>query len=164
MAGRWLQSLLVLVAALAPGQVALAQSIELPPPPPPQTPPPPPAGLRPMVGTDGRLVMDAQGRPQYVIDLPAPPTTMTRPDNLPAVIMKHLTPTQPLALPPLPGVLPLPTGQNLPRTTPGAIAPPVIVPPPANDTPSTLPQTSPPSSVPVPPPPTDSGRRPGAPR
>ncbi|MBC7542280.1 MAG: hypothetical protein H7338_06080 [Candidatus Sericytochromatia bacterium] len=165
MAGRWLQSLLVLVAMLAPGQAVWAQALpELPPPPPPKTPPPPPMGIRPMVGTDGRLIMDAQGRPQYVIELPTPPAPGIRPENLPPVIMKHLTPNQPMSLPPVPGTLPLPTGQNLPAA-PGVVAPPVIVPRPTNETPSTLPQTSPASSVPVPPPPpTEGGRRPGGPR
>jgi hypothetical protein len=164
MAGRWLQSLLVLVAMLAPGQVVWAQALpELPPPPPPATPPPPPTGLKPMIGTDGRLIMDAQGRPQFTIEVPTPPVTGLRPDNLPPVIMKHLTPTLPMLLPPVPGALPLPTVQAPSVVAPGLVAPPpALVPRPTNDTPSTLPQTAPPSSVP-PPPPTEGGRRPGGP-
>jgi hypothetical protein len=164
MVGRWLRTLGVLVAMLAPGQMAWAQALpDLPPPPPPHTPPPPPPGLRPVVGADGRLVTDAQGRPQYVIDMPAPPAATMRPDNLPPVIMKHLTPTQSLTLPPVPGALPLPAGQTPAAATPGTVAPPPIVVPPHTDTPSTLPQMPPPSSAPVPaPPPAEGGRRPGA--
>jgi hypothetical protein len=141
---------------LAPGQLAWAQALpELPPPPPPQTPPPPPPGLRPVVGADGRT--------QYVIDMPAPPAATVRPDNLPPVIMKHLSPTQPLTLPQVPGALPLPAGQAPAAGAPGTVAPPPVVVPPHTETPSTLPQTPPPSSAPVPaPPPTEGGRRPGS--
>jgi hypothetical protein len=154
MVGRWLRTLGVLVAMLAPGQLAWAQALpELPPPPPPQTPPPPPAGLRPVVGANGVTT--------FVIDMPAPPAATIRPDSLPPVIMRHLTPGQGLTLPPVPGALPLPTGQT-PVANPGAVAPPPIIVPPHTETPSTLPQTPPPSNAPVPaPPPAEGGRRPG---
>jgi hypothetical protein len=157
MVGRWLRTVGVLVAMLAPGQVAWAQALpDLPPPPPPQTPPPPPPGLRPVVGTNGVTT--------YVIDMPAPPPATVRPDNLPPVIMRHLTSGQNPGLPPVPGALPLPAGQT-PAAAPGNVAPPPLVVPPQPDKPSTLPQTPPPSNAPVPaPPPTEGGRRPGGPR
>lgn len=174
MVGRRFVTLWGLVAVLAPAQVAFAlPDLPPPPPPPPVAPPPPPTGLRPLVGPDGRMVTDAQGRPQFVIDLPAPPVAPARPTNVPQILMRHLpaSPMPGVAGPgaPPPVALPVPAaGQGLRDVTQQR----VVVPPPPpgmesiqSEPSSTLPQAQPVKPVQTPPPPpSEGGRRPGGPR
>lgn len=171
MVGRWLIALLGLMAALSPGQVALALP-ELPPPPPPKTPPPPPTGLRPLVGPDGRVILGPDGKPQFMVDLPQPPVAPMRPTGVPQVLMRHLA-APPSPLPgvggpgaPPPVALPVPAaGQGLRDVTNQIVTPPPTPTSNQDQPSSTLPQSPPPSSVPLPPPPpSEGGRRPGAPR